>query len=91
MPNFGAFGNISQPMVTAGVGENGSINGVFYYSTTNVQLVRSKRIYSITIIKSGNSKQDGPHRPGFRGRASQYNAVLPQERYVKRWSDVKRL
>jgi hypothetical protein len=49
MPNFGAFGNISQPMVTAGVGENGSINGVFYYSTTNVQLVGANGFIALQL------------------------------------------
>ena len=39
MPNFNAFGNINQPMVTTEIAENGSRNGVFYYSTTNVQNV----------------------------------------------------
>ena len=39
MPNFGAFSNINQPIVTAGIAENGSKNGVFYYSTTNSQSV----------------------------------------------------
>jgi hypothetical protein len=39
MPNFSAFGNINQPMVTADIAENGSRNGVFYYSTTNSQTV----------------------------------------------------
>lgn len=39
MPNFNVFGNINHPMVTVDIAENGSMNGVLYYSTTNIQNV----------------------------------------------------
>ena len=38
MPNLNALGNINNPMVTADVAENGSLNGVLYYSTTSSQV-----------------------------------------------------
>jgi hypothetical protein len=52
MPNFGAFGNINNPMVTAGIGENGSRNGVLYYSTTQSQNVVNNGFLTFQLLNT---------------------------------------
>lgn len=49
MPNLNAFGNINNPMVTADVAENGSLNGVLYYSTTSTQTVATNGFLSFQL------------------------------------------
>jgi hypothetical protein len=49
MPNFNAFGNINHPAVTADIAENGSRNGVLYYSTTNTQTVGTNAFLSFQL------------------------------------------
>jgi hypothetical protein len=49
MPNWNAFGNINHPMVISNVAENGSLNGVLYYSTTSTQTVAANGFLSLQL------------------------------------------
>ncbi|RCW49535.1 hypothetical protein [Paenibacillus prosopidis] len=49
MPGFDAFGNINHPLVTADIAENGSRNGVLYYSTTSTRTVAANGFLSFQL------------------------------------------
>ncbi|RCW49536.1 hypothetical protein [Paenibacillus prosopidis] len=57
MPNFNAFGNINHPVVTAGVGQNASRNGILYFSTTNLQSVGANAFLAFQLFNPTTANQ----------------------------------
>lgn len=57
MPNFNSFGNINHPVVTAGVGENASLNGVLYFSTTNPQSVGANGFLAFQLFNPATANR----------------------------------